>query len=636
MAKKFKPGEVKELKKNQYVLDVAPDRLVLTLPFRQRLFDEWCQKPETETVKQILEQAGIPFRMVGSNYVKDIIKNFKRSGRPKKTNKGNQGNCAPAKRSEEMTALQLIATGKFVRSGNGVILEPNYMKELFEQYPEQSVEEGLKKVGLTKEMVGAHRIVKITKEFEKTIEFSHSLAETGGHLFYNAAKIAEYEKHPYVANIATRLLMFTDTFYNEAKYLLPMSTVDILKVFEIDVTLTSFSDREGIREKIVAWEPTGEKVEGDSELIRKIMRNRIRAMTSLIDKEIKSFQPLMQKMTQMEKKMVCEWLIQMPKDPEQGYSLLRIAELLGISRGLFYRALKDEDYGTKSVRKEVQDEADFALIKTVADYKGFAKGTRQIYMLLPKLTGQVFSLKKIRRLKKKYRLNSGIRESKNRRASAEYIAAQTKPNILKRRFRMFRPNKVRLTDITYLDYGPKKEKRAYGSALLDPVTSRLIVFTVSENNDIELANETLRQSDTHPCDNGGIIHSDQGSIYLSPKYQLEVECLGLQQSMSKRGNCWDNAPQESFFGHFKDECDYEKCQTLEELKNEIEKYAEYYNYERGMWDRKRMTPVEYERYLESLSEEDFASYINEEEEKYRKMQENATKKAKERAKTLGV
>ena len=164
-------------------------------------------------------------------------------------------------------------------------------------------------------MVGAHRIVKITKEFEKTIEFSHSLAETGGHLFYNAAKIAEYEKHPYVANIATRLLMFTDTFYNEAKYLLPMSTVDILKVFEIDVTLTSFSDREGIREKIVAWEPTGEKVEGDSELIRKIMRNRIRAMTSLIDKEIKSFQPLMQKMTQMEKKMVCEWLIQMPKDP---------------------------------------------------------------------------------------------------------------------------------------------------------------------------------------------------------------------------------------------------------------------------------------------------------------------------------
>ena len=106
--------------------------------------------------------------------------------------------------------------------------------------------------------------------------------------------------------------------------------------------------------------------------------------------------------------------------------------------------------------------------------------------------------------------------------------------------------------------------------------------------------------------------------------------------MSKRGNCWDNAPQESFFGHFKDECDYEKCQTLEELKNEIEKYAEYYNYERGMWDRKRMTPVEYERYLEALSEEDFASYINEEEEKYRKMQENATKKAKERAKTLGV
>lgn len=106
--------------------------------------------------------------------------------------------------------------------------------------------------------------------------------------------------------------------------------------------------------------------------------------------------------------------------------------------------------------------------------------------------------------------------------------------------------------------------------------------------------------------------------------------------MSKRGNCQDNAPQESFFGHFKDECRYSDCKDICELRALIIQYADYYNNERRMWDRGRMTPVEYEQYLLSMTEEAFSAYLAQEEEKYRQMKENAAKRAIERAKNLGV
>ncbi|MBT2737383.1 IS3 family transposase, partial [Bacillus sp. ISL-7] len=79
--------------------------------------------------------------------------------------------------------------------------------------------------------------------------------------------------------------------------------------------------------------------------------------------------------------------------------------------------------------------------------------------------------------------------------------------------------------------------------------------------------------------------------------RFNVKKLGLGQSMSRRGNCWDNAPQESFFGHFKDEAYIKPCNSLEELKREIRSYMTYYNNFRYQWNLKKMTPVEYRNHL---------------------------------------
>ena len=73
--------------------------------------------------------------------------------------------------------------------------------------------------------------------------------------------------------------------------------------------------------------------------------------------------------------------------------------------------------------------------------------------------------------------------------------------------------------------------------------------------------------------------------------------LGMVQSMSRKGNCIDNAPIESFFGHFKDDVDYKICKTFEQLNLLIEEYVKYYNHDRYQWERKKMTPVAYRNHL---------------------------------------
>lgn len=93
------------------------------------------------------------------------------------------------------------------------------------------------------------------------------------------------------------------------------------------------------------------------------------------------------------------------------------------------------------------------------------------------------------------------------------------------------------------------------------------------------------------------IHSDQGAHYTSPRFQKLLRSKNLGQSMSRRGNCWDNAPQESFFGHMKDEINYRSCTTFEELKGIIDNYINYYNNYRYQWNLKRLTPVKYRNQL---------------------------------------
>ena len=93
------------------------------------------------------------------------------------------------------------------------------------------------------------------------------------------------------------------------------------------------------------------------------------------------------------------------------------------------------------------------------------------------------------------------------------------------------------------------------------------------------------------------IHSDQGFHYTNPKFQKLLKVKNIGQSMSRKGNCWDNAPIESFFGHMKDDLNLKPLKTLNKVKKEVTRYMNYYNNYRYQWDLKKMTPVQYRNHL---------------------------------------
>ncbi|WP_367613802.1 IS3 family transposase [Heyndrickxia ginsengihumi] len=145
----------------------------------------------------------------------------------------------------------------------------------------------------------------------------------------------------------------------------------------------------------------------------------------------------------------------------------------------------------------------------------------------------------------------------------------------------------------------KQGKRAYLSTVKDAETNEILAYEVSDKITLDIALNTLRKlkrNYPHIAEEA-FIHSDQGFHYTNPQFQKLVKKMGLGQSMSRRGNCWDNAPQESVFGHFKDETNIEDCETLEDVKREVKSYMTYYNHYRGQWNLKKMPPVKYRQHL---------------------------------------
>nr|WP_246451817.1 IS3 family transposase [Alkalicella caledoniensis] len=275
-----------------------------------------------------------------------------------------------------------------------------------------------------------------------------------------------------------------------------------------------------------------------------------------------------------------------------------LCKATGVSRSGYYNyfSSKSQDLREKLNRK---DELLRNNILKAYKFKRRKKGARQIKMTLKNQFKIIYNLKRIRRIMKKYDIVCPIRKANPyRRMMKATMEHRVLPNLLNREFKQETPGKVLLTDITYLSYG--QGKRAYLSTVKDSSTNEILAYHLSRNIQLEIAIETIHKlmlNEGNSLAHDAFIHSDQGCHYTSPIFQKLLQRYGLGQSMSRRGNCWDNAPQESFFGHFKDEAHLKKCNTFEELKNEIGDYMDYYNKYRCQWGLKKMTPVQYRNHL---------------------------------------
>lgn len=273
-----------------------------------------------------------------------------------------------------------------------------------------------------------------------------------------------------------------------------------------------------------------------------------------------------------------------------------------VSRSGYYNYFSDISNKSRDNRDKLDYEV-YLIIKDAFNFKRRQKGAKQIKMTLENEFNVIYNLKRIRRIMRKYNIVCNIRKANPYKRMAKATKEHTTlKNTLNREFKQDVLGKVLLTDITYLTYG--NGKRGYLSAIKDASTGIIPSFIVSKNIDLSIATRTMEGLMTNKYfkpHKDAFIHSDQGVHYTSPTFQRLVKNYELGQSMSRRGNCWDNAPMESFFGHFKDECYYEKCETFEELVEEINDYMDYYNNYRCQWDLKKMTPVQYGNHLNRIA-----------------------------------
>ena len=293
-----------------------------------------------------------------------------------------------------------------------------------------------------------------------------------------------------------------------------------------------------------------------------------------------------------------ELISQMIAREDNQMTVTELCAIAHVSRSGYYHWV---DAAPKRAEREKADKADFEQILWAYQKRGYAKGARGIYMcLLHKDPVVIMNLKKIRRLMDKYGLVCPIRKANPYRRMAKALkTSNVAQYLLDRKFREFGPRMVLLTDITYIPYNGTF---AYLSTILDAFTRQILSYVLSDSLQVDFVLETVNQLiEKHGVSlmSETLINSDQGCHYTSYSFIRLIRDKGLRRSMSHRGNCWDNAPQESFFGHMKDHIRERiaSCTEFAQVKEAVDDYMDYYNKDRYQWDLAKLSPDEFYEFV---------------------------------------
>jgi len=255
------------------------------------------------------------------------------------------------------------------------------------------------------------------------------------------------------------------------------------------------------------------------------------------------------------------------------YPLPLVRQALRVSASGYY------DWLARSLSKWAREEARLEVEIRAAD-----KRTRQVYgaeKLQHDLAehGIMVGICRIKRIRRKL----GIRCKQKRKFKATTNSKHTLPvaeNILGQQFKVTTPNKVWVSDITYV---PTDEGWLYVAAHKDLFTSDIVGYAMGERLTRNLVSQSLFKAVAAKRPAQGLLHhSDRGSQYCSHEYRNLLERFGLKASMSRKGNCYDNAPMESFWGTLKQELvHHRRYRTRQEAISDITEYIEiFYNRQR--------------------------------------------------------
>lgn len=281
------------------------------------------------------------------------------------------------------------------------------------------------------------------------------------------------------------------------------------------------------------------------------------------------------------------------------YNKQLLCTIAGVSRSGYYA------WKTARALRETQkhkDEDIVALLETECmKYIGTYGYRRMTMELVSK--GWHINHKRVARVMKTFGMQARIRRAN----PYKQIMKKTQehaivPNLLARQFHQTEPERVGGTDITYI-WIPALRRFVYLSIVKDFATGEILAHQLSLSLTMPLVTATITklQERLQNRTTDFLLHSDQGVHYTHPAYRYALKLCGITQSMSRRGNCIDNAPTESFFGHMKDELDISRCLTFRDVHIVVSAYVSYHNLERRQWEKKKMTPVAYRNHLLEFS-----------------------------------
>jgi len=262
--------------------------------------------------------------------------------------------------------------------------------------------------------------------------------------------------------------------------------------------------------------------------------------------------------------------------------VINLVKIAGIARSTYY-------YWVKQMNRPDKYEEVKKIIQKIFDENQGRYGYRRITLEL-RNRGVVLNHKTVRSLMNQMGLKCLVRMKKYRSYRGQ--VGRIAPNILERDFQASKPNEKWVTDVTEFHLHGEK---LYLSPILDLYNGEIIAFNVEKRPVYTLVSKMLDQAFDR-LNNGEtpILHSDQGWHYQMKQYQHALKERGIVQSMSRKGNCLDNAVIENFFGLLKSELLYLKeFESMEHFKLELENYIYYYNHKRIKVKLKGMSPVQY-------------------------------------------
>lgn len=261
-----------------------------------------------------------------------------------------------------------------------------------------------------------------------------------------------------------------------------------------------------------------------------------------------------------------------------------LLDVAGLPRSTYYYYTKKQKEPDKYA--ELKEEICSIAVENKGRY-GYRRVTQEL-----RNRGFHYNHKLVMKLMKQLGLSSKVRMKKYRSYKGEI--GRIAPNLLERDFCAEKPNQKWVTDVTEFSLFGEK---LYLSPILDLCSENLVSYTISNRPVLEMVTSMLEKAFASiPDDTGLILHSDQGWQYQHKKYQRMLNIKGIRQSMSRKGNCLDNAVMENFFGLLKSELLYlQDFDSLEHFKAELIEYLDYYNNRRIKLKLKGLTPAQHSR-----------------------------------------